>query len=193
MKGAVMVRSVYPLFSAALLAAAPALASEVVPVPYFDAVALRGGGDVVIVPGPAERVTILEGSSRFTHIYVERQSSLKIDVCDGECPRFYRLRVQIESPRVPTLAVDGGGAITVARGFAPERHLVAAVNGGGRIDTRAVATADVTAAVNGGGELLVGAASALSGAVRGGGDIRYLGNPVVTSAIEGGGSIRPGY
>ena len=188
-----MVRSIYPLFAVALMAAAPALAGEVVPVPYFNAVGLRGGGDVVIVPGPVERVTILEGSSRFTRIYVEHQGSLRIDACDGPCPPFYRLRIEIESPRVPVLAVDGGGTMSVAPGFAPERHLVAAVNGGGRIDTRAVATADVTAAVNGGGELLVGAASSLTGAVRGGGDIRYLGNPVVTSAIEGGGSIRPGY
>lgn len=188
-----MVRSIYPLFAVALMAAAPALASEVVPIPHFNGVELRGGGDVVIVPGPVERVTILEGSSRVTHIYMENRGSLKIDACDGRCPPSYRLRVEIESPHLPVLAVDGGGNMTVARGFAPERQLVAAVNGGGRIDTRAVATADVTAAVNGGGELLVGAASSLTGAVRGGGDIRYLGNPVVTSAIEGGGSIRPGY
>lgn len=188
-----MLRSIYPLFAVALMAAAPALASEVVPVPYFNGVELRGGGDVVIVPGPVERVTIVEGSSRFTHIYVENRGSLKIDACDGPCPRPYRLRVQIESPRVPVLAVDGGGTMTVAPGFGAQRQLVAAVNGGGRIDTRAVATADVTAAVNGGGELLVGAASSLTGAVRGGGDIRYLGNPVVTSAVQGGGSIRPAY
>jgi len=188
-----MVRSIYPVFAVALMAAAPALASEVVPVPYFDAVGLRGGGDVVIVPGPTERVTILEGSSRVTHIYVEHQRSLRIDACDGPCPRFYRLRVEIQSPRVPVLAVDGGGTMTVARGFAPERQLVAAVNGGGRIDTRAVPTGDVTAAVNGGGQLFVGPARALTGAVRGGGSIRYLGNPVVTSAVQGGGSIGPGY
>ena len=188
-----MIRSIYPLFAVALMASAPALASEVVPVPHFNGVELRGGGDVVIVPGPAERVTILEGSSQFTHIHVENRGSLRIDACDGPCPREYRLRVEIESPRVPALAVDGGGTMRVARGFAPQRQLVAAVNGGGRIDTRAVPTADVTAAVNGGGELLVGAASSLTGAVRGGGDIRYLGNPVVTSAVQGGGSIRPGY
>jgi len=188
-----MVRSLYPLFAVALVACPPAFASELVPVPYFDAVALRGGGDVVIVPGPIERVTILEGSSRFTHIYVEQQRSLKIDACDERCPPSYRLRVQIESPRVPALAVDGGGTVRIAPGFAPQGRLVAAVNGGGSIDARAVETETVTAAVNGGGDLLVRAASALTGAVRGGGDIRYWGNPVVTSAISGGGSIRPGY
>ena len=188
-----MVRSILPLFVVVLAAAVPAVADELVPVPHFNAVELRGGGEVSISPGPAERVTILEGSTRFTHVYVDRQGSLKIDVCNADCPQHYHLRIDIQSPRVPTLAVDGGGAIKVAGGFAPEGHLVAAVNGGGRIDTRAVNASEVTAAVNGGGEMLARAASSLTGAVRGGGVVRYWGNPEVTSAIAGGGSIRPGY
>jgi hypothetical protein len=183
----------FPLFAMALVASVPALASEAVGVPHFNGVELRGGGDVVLVPGPVQRVTIVEGSSQFTHIYVDRQGSLKIDACDRDCPRHYQLRVEIQSPRVPTLAVDGGGEINVAGGFAPERELVAAVNGGGKIDTRAVEAGDVTAAVNGGGDLFVRAASRLTGAVRGGGVVRYWGNPEVTSAINGGGVIQRGY
>jgi hypothetical protein len=188
-----MVRSILPIFVLALAASVPAVADEIVPVPQFQGVQLRGGGEVVIVPGPAERVRILEGSSRFTHIYVDRQRTLKIDVCNENCPQLYRLRVEIQSPRVPTLAVDGGGTMSVASGFGPEREITMAVNGGGRIDTRAVDASDVTAAVNGGGELFVRAASNLTGAVHGGGTIRYWGNPQVTSAIAGGGSVRPGY
>ena len=188
-----MVRSILPIFIIVFAAAVPAVADEPVPVPQFQAVQLRGGGEVVIVPGPTERVTILEGSSRFTHIYVDRQRTLKIDVCDDNCPRVYRLRVEIQSPRVPTLAVDGGGTMSVAGGFGPERGITLAVNGGGRIDTRAVNASDVTAAVNGGGELFVRATSSLTSAVHGGGTIRYWGNPQVTSAIAGGGSVRPGY
>jgi hypothetical protein len=192
MKGRFMVRSLYPLFAFALVASVPAVATELVSVPHFKAVDLRGGGHVTLVPGP-ERVTIVEGSSRYTHIYVDRHGTLKIDTCNEQCPHLYRLQVQVQSPRVPVLAVDGGGAINVAPGFAPEPQLVAAVNGGGVIDTRAVNVDDVTAAVNGGGELLVRAATELTGAVRGGGAVRYWGNPQVTSAIEGGGSIRPGH
>jgi Putative auto-transporter adhesin, head GIN domain len=193
LKGFAMVRSVVPLFAVALAASAPALATELVMVPHFDSIELRGGGSVVVVPGPAERVTIVEGSTRFTHIAVDRNRKLKIDICDGDCPRNYRLRVQIQSPRVPVLAIEGGGAINVAPGFGPQHQLVAAVNGGGTIDTRAVNVADVTAAVNGGGALLVRAASSLTGAIHGGGVVRYWGNPQVTSAIDGGGSVRPGY
>jgi hypothetical protein len=185
-------RSILPLFVTAFAASAPALALENVSVPQFNAVELRGGGVVTVVRGPTERVTILEGSSQFTHMRVENSGKLRIDTCDERCPQHYRLRVEIQSPRVPILAVDGGGVINVAGGFGREGHLIAAVNGGGKIDTRAVDAGDVTAAVNGGGELLVRATSTLTGAVRGGGVVRYWGNPAVTTAIEGGGAVRPG-
>jgi putative autotransporter adhesin-like protein len=187
-----MTRSILPLFAVAFAASAPALASELVPVAHFDSVELRGGGNVVVVPGPAERVTIVEGSPRFTRFTVDRHGSLKIDTCNGQCPHLYRLRVQIQSPHVPALAVSGGGAISISPGFAPQREITAAVQGGGRIDTRAVEGIDVSAAIQGGGELLVRARSNLSGAVSGGGDVRYWGNPQVSSAINGGGSVRPG-
>lgn len=187
-----MIRTIVPLFAMALVASVPAFAAEVVSVPHFDAVGLRGGGSVVIVPGATQRVTILEGSSQFTRIYVQHGGSLEIDACNRNCPQHYRLRVEVQTPRVPTLAVDGGGDMSVAAGFPSERELTLAVNGGGKIDTRAVNASDVTAAVNGGGDLFVRAAARLTGAVRGGGTVRYWGNPDVTSAVDGGGSIRPG-
>ncbi len=186
-----MIRSILPLFAAAFAASVPALASEQVPLPHFDAVELRGGGNVILVPGPAERVTILEGSSRVTRLHL-RGDQLVIDSCSGNCPSLYRLRIEIQSPYVPGLAVSGGGAITVANGFRPQARLDAAVDGGGRIDSRAVEAGAVQAAVRGGGELLVHARSRLTSAVSGGGLVRYWGSPAVTSAIEGGGAVRPG-
>jgi hypothetical protein len=185
-----MIRSIVPLFAFAFVASAPALAAELVPVPQFQSVQLRGGGSVVVVPGPVERVAVTEGTTRFTRFQV-RRGQLVIDTCNSDCPHNYRLRVEIQSPRVPDLAVDGGGTINVAGGFRPQRQLNAAVSGGGRIDARAVEAADVAAAINGGGELLVRAASTLSGAVSGGGLVRYWGNPQVTTAIQGGGAIQP--
>src|SRR5438270_6174746 len=106
-------RSIMPLFAVALAVSAPAVATELVPVPPFRSVELRGGGDVVVVPGSVQRVTIVDGSARFTRIRVERDGKLKIDACNEQCPHFYRLRLEIESPRVPDLAVTGGGAIAV--------------------------------------------------------------------------------
>jgi hypothetical protein len=164
-----------------------------VPVPQFESVELRGGGMVMVVPGPVERVTILEGSGQFTRMRVARDGQLKIDTCDERCPPAYRLRVEIQSPRVPSLAVNGGGMITTVAGFAPESHFAAAVNGGGKIDARSVEATEVSAAVNGGGEVLVHPRRELSAAINGGGHVRYWGDPAVSSAIRGGGAVSPGY
>jgi hypothetical protein len=181
------------LFVTAVVAfAVPAFAAEVVPTPQFRSVELRGGGAVTVVPGPVQRVTIVEGSSRFTHMRVEGAGQLRIDTCDEHCPPVYRLRVEIQSPAVPDLGVSGGGTIVAQGGFRPQSHLAAAVNGGGRVDASSVEAMSVSAAVNGGGQVLVRPRSSLSAAVNGGGHVRYLGSPQVTSAIHGGGSISPG-
>lgn len=186
-------RSTLPLFTAALLIAMPALADEVVPAQAFRSAELRGGGIVTVVPGSEQRVTIVEGSSRFTRIWVNPERQLRIDTCEENCPREYRLRVVIESPDVPALAVKGGGQITTAGGFRPQRDLAVAVNGGGRIDARSVDVASVSAAVSGGGDLLVRPHATLAAAVNGGGHVRYWGNPALTTAIHGGGNVSPGY
>jgi len=117
---------------------------------------------------------------------------LRIDTCDERCPPAYRLRVEIQSPNAPDLAVSGGGSIMAQAGFRAQPHFAAAVNGGGHVDARALDAASVSAAVNGGGEVLVHARASLAGAVNGGGHIRYWGSPAVTSAVHGGGSISPG-
>lgn len=182
-------RSIIPLFAAALLASAPAIATEVVPLPQFRSVELRGGGAVEVVPGPGERVAIVDGSSRFTRMRVEEDGKLRIDTCEERCPAGYRLRVEIQSPQVPSLAIDGGGQMVTAPGFAAQPQLAAAVNGGGRIDARSVDALRVSAAVNGGGDILVRPRAALSAAVNGGGHVRYLGNPATSVAIRGGGAV----
>lgn len=186
-------RSILPLFAAALAASAPVLASEIVPVPQFNSVELLGGGMVTVVPGPAQRVTILEGSSQFTRMRVENDGQLRIDTCEERCPPVYRLRVEVQSPRVPDLAVNGGGQIITLGGFRPQSELSAAINGGGKIDARSLEATEVSAAVNGGGELLVRPRGELSAAINGGGQVRYWGNPAVSSAIRGGGRVGPGY
>jgi len=185
-------RSILPLFAATIVASAPALATEVVSVPGFHSVQLRGGGVVTVVPGPTQRVTIEEGSSQFTRMHVGNDGKLVIDTCNEHCPHIYRLRVVIQSPTVPDLGISGGGQITTAGGFRSQPQISAAVNGGGRIDVRSVDAVNVSAAVNGGGELLVRPRASLSAAVNGGGHVRYWGNPNVSMAVRGGGSVSPG-
>jgi hypothetical protein len=152
---------------------------------------LRGGGEVIVRPGAVQRVTILEGSSRFTQVYVAPTGKLRIDVCNNRCPRNYRLRVEVQSPQVPDVAIAGGGKIHAMGGFRAQRQLSAAVSGGGLIDMQAVDALDVSAAVNGGGQITVRPRATLSAAVNGGGAVRYLGNPHVSMAVRGGGAVTP--
>lgn len=183
-------RSTLPLFALAFAVSAPAVATEVVPVQPFRSVELRGGGEVTLVPGPAQRVTILNGSTRFTHVYLRGDGQLRIDACNGQCPQHYNLQVRIESPRAPDVAIAGGGSIVASPGFGPQNRLSAAIRGGGIINVRSIPATDVSAAVDGGGRILVQAHSTLSAAVHGGGDIRYAGNPQVSMAVSGGGDVR---
>jgi hypothetical protein len=183
-------RSIMPIFILAFAASAPALAAEQVPVPRFDSVQLEGGGDLYLVPGPVQRVTILNGSTQFTRFRVRRDGQLEIEACNERCPRNYNLRIQIESPTVPDVAVHAGGTIVAQRGFGPQREIAAAVSAGGTIDLRAIDADDVSAAVNAGGDIYVRPRRTLSAAVNAGGDIHYSGRPQVSMAVSGGGDVR---
>jgi hypothetical protein len=178
-----------------LSAAAPA--AEVVPLPRFQSIELNGGGRVVIRHGAAQRVTILNGSSDYTGIRVVRRSRegsnrLVIQACNARCPQHYILRIEIVTPDVSAVAINGGGEILVDPGFPPEEDLAAAVDGGGAIDLRALPARNVAASVSGGGALLVNARDSLAASINGGGAIRYWGNPTVSSSIDGGGIVRRG-
>ena len=178
------------LLPLALLASAPLVAAETVPVPAFKSMELRGGGNVVIRPGPAQ-VVIIDGSSQFTRFWVDGQGQLKIDACNERCPNHYRLNIEIHYPKVLPMGVEGGGKITVAPGFAPQHELAAGVSGGGVVDFRAVSADVVAAGVNGGGKVMVGTSRKIAAAVSGGGAVLYSGNPDITRVIDGGGVIRP--
>ena len=173
----------------ATLAATPSLAAEVVPFPPFDSLQLRGGGEVSIRPGPVQTVTLNQGSRQFTTFTMDRRGRLTIDACNRHCPRNYRLRIEIQSPTVPDVAIMGGGEIVAARGFGPQPQVSAAIHGGGEIDLRSVRARDVSAAINGGGKIVTGNSSSLSIAVNGGGEVRYSGNPQLSTAIVGGGTV----
>lgn len=189
-----MVRSIIPLFAVALAASAPALADEPIAVGAFHSVELRGGGDLYVIPGPVQRVTLLEGSTEFTSFRMRRDGELEIATHRNDrCPHNYNLRIQIESPTLPNVAVNAGGTIIARPGFTRQRDISAAVFAGGTIDLRAVEADDVSAAVNAGGDIYVRPRVTLNAAVNAGGDIHYSGNPQVSEAVANGGEVRRDY
>lgn len=162
---------------------------EVVATAPFDSVELRGGGHVTLRYGATEKVTLLQGSTAYTKFHVEDGNKLVIDVCESDCPSHYDLDVEIVTPRVTGVAIDGGGHIEAASGFPEQGMVAAAVNGGGDVDLRALTAQTGTASVAGGGKIHIHAAKELTAAVEGGGSIRYSGTTNVTTTVLGGGSI----
>lgn len=185
-------KSILMLAAAASLFATSALAGETISVGPFRSVELRGGGQVTIHRGDSQRVTLNQGSTQYTSFHIEDGDKLVIDACNSSCPNGeYDLRIDIATPDIRGVAISGGGSI-IGSADLPARHLSAAVNGGGRIDMRAVHADAVNAAVNGGGDVRVFAADTLRAAVSGGGRVEYWGHPQVSSAISGGGDVREG-
>ncbi|MBS0272993.1 MAG: DUF2807 domain-containing protein [Proteobacteria bacterium] len=185
-------KSLFLFATAASLLATSALAGETINVGPFRSVELRGGGHVTIHRGAAQRVTLINGTTQYTSFTIEDGQTLVIDACDRGCPSGdYNLDVDIATPDIGGVSVDGGGGITGSADL-PTKRLNAAVDGGGHIDMRAVHADDVHAAISGGGHIQVYAASQLKAAVSGGGRIEYWGNPQVTSAISGGGHVSQG-
>jgi hypothetical protein len=171
-------------------AVAVAAAQTAVPLAHFNTIELRGGGHVVLRHGAQQKVTLLQGSTQYTRFEMEHAGKLVIDTCNSDCPMHYDLEIEIVTPDIHGVAIDGGGAIESAPGFPTQGAITAAINGGGRIDMRNLAAANGTAAVDGGGHIEINASGHLTAAVNGGGNIRYVGNPQVTTAIDGGGSVQ---
>ena len=181
-----------PLIAIAAAAAAlsaPTAAQSVVPLPRFDTVALQGGGQVILRHGDRQKVTIVSGDPSVTSFSVDGQS-LRIEACDKRCPANYDLVVEIVTPQVSAIAVDGGGMVEAQSGFPDRNSLALAINGGGVIDAQKVGARQVSASVTGGGVIKAGANRSLAASVRGGGLVTYLGDPAVATSVVGGGLVR---
>jgi hypothetical protein len=154
----------------------------------FDAIALSGGGEVIVRQGPVHEVRLVAGDARYTRVAVEA-GRLSIEHCRHGCPRFYRLTAEVTAPRVSALSVTDGGVIRVRAGFSPQATAAASVRDGGAIDMRALAAADVTASIAQGGMVFTRPGRSLEAAVQQGGRVTYWGTPIVHSAVEQGGVV----
>lgn len=147
---------------------------------------------MVLRHGASQRVTLTEGSTEFTRFHVRPDGQLIIDACYENCPHRYDLEIEIVSPRIDGVAIEGGGKIESEAGFGRQASIGVAIQGGGLIDVRSIDAEHADAAINGGGHIVLRAERSLEAAVAGGGNISYLGDPSVTSAVNGGGSVSRG-
>jgi Putative auto-transporter adhesin, head GIN domain len=169
-----------------------ALSATAIRVGSFHSVELKGGGHMMLRRGPEQRVILVQGSTQYTRFQVKHDGQLVIDACDENCPRRYDLEVEIVTPHIDGVAIEGGGKIESENGFGRQASIGAAIEGGGHIDIRSIDAEHADAAVNGGGNIALRAERSLQAAVDGGGNISYWGNPSVTSAVSGGGNVSKG-
>ena len=167
-------------------------APTIVPTPAFNAFELRGMGHVIIRHGDVQRVTLLKGDSSVTQIHPDRSDSHRIiiDACRDDCPSNYDLLVEIVTPSIASVAIDGSGKIETQGEFPGADRLDAAINGSGSIDLRGIAAAKSDTAISGSGEIRVRTVHTLNAAISGSGEILYWGSPTVSSSISGSGTIR---
>jgi hypothetical protein len=179
------------LAAAAVLTAAPALASAatVVPVDKFTALELRGGGTITIRQGPVQKVTVIEDTSGRSEIEVVDGGKLILRSCRGTCWGHSHFEVEVETPVMSSVTITGGGHITAEGAFAPQGAVAAKINGGGVIDLKTMPAQSASAVIHGGGKIMVAAQDSLSASIAGGGSIRYVGHPSVSTSIHGGGSV----
>ena len=176
----------FVMLAALFLLAPGAAAQEVAP---FESVALSDGGEVVIVHGPAQRVTIVEGEAG---IRVEG-GRLLIGDCPAGCRRGHRrLRVEIVTPSLTGVSVADGGVVRTEGAFPRQPAIAASVASGGVIDLRALPAGRARAAVSQGGIILLSADETLDAAIAEGGRITYWGRPRVRSSVRHGGALERG-
>ena len=154
--------------------------------PSFDAIALSGGGNVVLRHGARQQVRVTEGDPKAVRLVVVN-GRLAISGCDGSCRNTL---VEVTMPTAPeAIAIQGGGSIMARGDFPAVREMALAIQGGGSVDVNAIPADDVAAAVRGGGSIATNARRDLAANIVGGGSIVYSGDPQIASAVRGGGTV----
>lgn len=128
-------------------------AQTVIPVGEFRSVELHDGGDVIVRHGRTQRVTILTGNLRYTRVGLADGQRLVIDNCRPECPRNYRLQIEVITPEISAVSVSDGGTVQSLGAFPAQAAIEADVEQGGTIDIRSIAAEAVDASVYSGGRI----------------------------------------
>ena len=165
-------------------------AQAVITTAPFRSVELQNGGSIVIRYGPTQRVTLLHADAGDADVVVEG-NRLRISKC-RTCRHDRRLRVEVITPTLESVAVSHGGSVALEGQFPAQSRLVATVSNGGRIDARALTAEQVTASVEQGGGIWAMPSRQLEASVTQGGAITYWGEPTVRSNIEHGGVVARG-
>jgi hypothetical protein len=184
-----------PIFAITLTTFAFALsnmAQTVIPTALFRSVELRSGGHVVVRHGSAQRVTIITGDRECTRLVVDDSERLVIDNHHHDCSHDSRLRIEVVTPEISSVAVSNGGTLQAIGAFPVQSLIEAHVEQGGTIDIRSIAADSVNASVYSGGRIFTNPRETLDASVASGGIVSYWGDARVRKSIRGGGVVTRG-
>lgn len=157
----------------------------------YNAIALDGGGHIVLRHGDTARVDFLEGDAGHTKIRVE-DDKLIVENCRFGCPRDYEMTLAVTAREIAGLSVRDGGTIEAQGVFPEQQALGVAVRDGGAVDIRAMQAREIAASVDEGGTIYAAPLASLAANVSHGGHIAYWGNIAVRRSVHDGGVVEPG-
>jgi hypothetical protein len=167
-------------------------AQTVIPVEQFRSVELQSGGNVIVRHGKTQRVTMLEGSLRYSRVRLAAGQRLVIDKCVEKCPRHYQMQIEVITPEIAAVSVSNGGTLQSRGAFPAQAAIEAAVAQGGTIDIRSIHADAVEASVDSGGRIYTHPRKTLAATVVSGGIVTYWGNARVEKSIRDGGVVARG-
>jgi hypothetical protein len=183
---------VAPIVALGAVTSATLPAQTTVQLPAFSSIELPKGGHVTVQRGPAQRVTLVQGSLDHSRFTVIEGGRLVVEKCIRKCPDGYRLQIEIVAPSLTGISLANGGTIQSRGTFPRQSELTVAVAHGGTIDVRSMTVDRVTASVDQGGRILTVAQAGLSARVNQGGVIIYWGDARVRQSVEHGGVVQRG-
>lgn len=178
-----LLRTVFVLFA---LASAASVTAQNVAIPAFHSVESRNGAHVTVRYGTAQSVRIVSGSPK---VFV---SGGRLVIDNHGRRHDARVRVEVVTPNLDSLAQAQGGRMTVESGFPRMASVALSVAHGGGLDARRLPVDEVTASVSNGGLIAVRPERRLAVAISQGGNVTYWGNPSVSQSIRQGGVVERG-
>lgn len=183
--------------AAGALLAGSAFANTTVPVPHFDTISIEGMGHITFVHGAQQRVVLKQGDTGNTKIYV-KNGDLVFKSCPGKgwlgwnssCPSGYALTVEITTPGLSGVEIDGSGKIDSRGGFSRQVKLDVEINGSGSVDLTGMPSASSDVTIRGSGKVHLAPHDKLDVKIMGSGSVVYAGTPDISQTIMGSGEVR---
>lgn len=181
----------------AALAGGPAFADTAVPVGHFNSVSIEGMGHITFVHGAQQRVVLKQGDTDNTKIYV-KDGDLVFKSCPGKgwfgwnssCPMGYELNVEITTPSLSAVEIDGSGKIDTRGGFPQQAKLDVEINGSGNVDLMGMPSGSSSVEIHGSGKVHLAPHDKLDVEIAGSGSVVYAGSPRISQSIMGSGEVK---